>query len=59
MQSWRDAKRYLTCPLNPQLCITCYFALDRIVHHGRLVEFGGPSHRMDAALMLAGAKEKI
>lgn len=33
--------------------------IDRIVHHGRLVEFGGPSHRMDAALMLAGTKEKI
>ena len=26
--------------------------IDRIVHHGRLVEFGGTSHRMDAALML-------
>lgn len=26
--------------------------IDRIVHHGRLVEFNGPSHRMDAALML-------
>ncbi len=27
-------------------------AVDRIVHHGRLVEFNGPSRRMDAALML-------
>ena len=26
--------------------------IDRLVHHGRLVEFGGPSKRMDAALML-------
>jgi DNA replication protein DnaC len=26
--------------------------VDRIVHHGRLVEFGGPSYRMDTALML-------
>ena len=27
-------------------------AVDRIVHHGRLVEFNGPSRRMDASLML-------
>jgi DNA replication protein DnaC len=27
-------------------------AVDRIVHHGRLVEFGGTSRRMDGALML-------
>lgn len=26
--------------------------IDRIVHHGRLVEFGGASHRMEEALML-------
>lgn len=26
--------------------------IDRIVHHGRLVEFNGSSHRMEAALML-------
>lgn len=26
--------------------------IDRIVHHGRLVEFNGASRRMDAALML-------
>ena len=26
--------------------------IDRIVHHGRLVEFNGTSHRMDTALML-------
>ena len=26
--------------------------IDRIVHHGRLVEFGGASHRMERALML-------
>ncbi|WP_274518377.1 hypothetical protein [Bifidobacterium cuniculi] len=25
--------------------------VDRIVHHGRLVEFQGPSRRMDQALM--------
>ena len=33
--------------------------IDRIVHHGRLVEFGGPSHRMDEALMLSGAREMV
>ena len=27
-------------------------AFDRIVHHGRLVEFGGVSRRMEEALML-------
>lgn len=26
--------------------------VDRVVHHGRLVEFGGPSHRLEASLML-------
>lgn len=26
--------------------------IDRVVHHGRLVEFNRTSHRMDAALML-------
>lgn len=31
--------------------------IDRIVHHGRLVEFNGASHRMEAALML-GKSEK-
>ena len=25
---------------------------DRMVHHGRLVEFGGPSHRLEESLML-------
>lgn len=30
--------------------------IDRIVHHGRLIEFGGSSHRMDAALMLGKAQ---
>ena len=29
--------------------------IGRIVHHGRLIEFGGSSHRMDAALMLGKA----
>lgn len=29
--------------------------IDRLVHHGRLVEFNGPSHRMDAALMLGNS----
>lgn len=29
--------------------------IDRIVHHGRLIEFNGTSHRMDAALMLGKA----
>lgn len=28
--------------------------VDRIVHHSRLVEFNGTSHRMDRALMLGG-----
>ncbi len=31
--------------------------IDRIVHHGRLVEFNGTSRRMDAALMLGKTKE--
>lgn len=31
--------------------------IDRIVHHGRLVEFNGTSKRMDAALMLGRAQE--
>lgn len=26
--------------------------IDRVVHHGRLVEFGGASRRMEEALML-------
>lgn len=26
--------------------------VDRIVHHGRLVEFGGPSRRLEESLML-------
>ena len=30
--------------------------IDRIVHHGRLVEFNGASRRMDAALMLGRAR---
>ncbi|MDO4212193.1 MAG: ATP-binding protein [Bacteroidales bacterium] len=25
--------------------------VDRVVHHGRLVEFGGPSHRLEESLM--------
>lgn len=29
--------------------------VDRIVHHSRLVEFNGTSHRMDRALMLGGS----
>lgn len=31
--------------------------IDRIVHHGRLVEFNGTSKRMDASLMLGHAEE--
>ena len=31
--------------------------VDRIVHHGRLVEFGGQSRRFDEALMM-GKSEK-
>lgn len=30
--------------------------IDRIIHHGRLVEFNGASRRMDAALMLGRAR---
>lgn len=26
--------------------------VDRVVHHGRLVEFGGPGHRLEESLML-------
>ena len=29
--------------------------IDRNVHHGRLIEFGGSSHHMDAVLMLIKA----
>ena len=32
--------------------------IDSIVHNGRLVEFNGASHRMDAALMLGRAKKQ-
>ena len=32
-------------------------SLDRIIHHGRLVEFGGDSHRLKEALMMGRAKE--
>ncbi len=31
--------------------------VDRVVHHGRLVEFGGPSFRLEKSLMLGNAKE--
>ena len=31
--------------------------IDRIVHHGRLIEFGGASHRMEEALMLGKGAE--
>ena len=32
-------------------------AVDRIVHHGRLVEFGGRSRRVEESLMLGNVKE--
>lgn len=32
-------------------------AVDRIVHHGRLVEFGGKSRRVEESLMLGNMKE--
>ena len=32
-------------------------AVDRVFHHGRLVEFNGPSRRMDDALMLGKGEE--
>ena len=35
-----------------QLRIMWNLAFDRVVRHGRLVEFGGTSRRMDNALML-------
>ena len=38
--------------LLPGLRITYDLAFDRVVHHGRLVEFGGPSHRLEESLML-------
>ena len=35
-------------------------AIDRLVHHGRLVEFGGASRRMEEALMLGkGGKDAV
>lgn len=33
-------------------------AVDRVVHHGRLIEFGGSSRRLDNALMLKNLDEK-
>lgn len=33
--------------------------IDRIVHHGRLVEFTGASHRMEATLMLARRWDRL
>ena len=30
--------------------------VDRVVHHGRLVEFGGPSHGLEESLMLGKAR---
>ena len=30
--------------------------VDRVVHHGRLVEFGGPSHRLEESLMLGKSR---
>ena len=35
-----------------ELRITYDLAFDRVVHHGRLVEFGGASRRMERVLML-------
>lgn len=32
-------------------------AVDRIIHHGRLVEFGGKSRRVQGSLMLGNAEE--
>lgn len=32
--------------------------IDRLVHHGRLIEFNGGSYRMSSALMLNGKKSK-
>lgn len=31
--------------------------VDRIIHHGRLIEFGGESYRMDTSLMLGKSKK--
>lgn len=33
-------------------------AIDRIVHHGRLIEFGGESKRMESSLMLGRSEKK-
>lgn len=32
--------------------------VDRVVHHGRLVEFGGPSHRLEDSLMLGTRRDQ-
>ena len=40
-----------------ELRITYDLAFDRIVHHGRLVEFGGKSRRVEESLMLGNVKE--
>ncbi|MGO5269278.1 hypothetical protein ACTQ1D_11540 [Parafannyhessea umbonata] len=33
--------------------------VDRVAHHGRLVEFGGPSHRPEESLMLVCFVKRI
>ena len=40
-----------------ELCITYDLAFDRLVYHGRMVEFTGASHRMENALMLGKQSE--
>ena len=35
-----------------QLRIMWNFTFDRVVHHGRLIEYAGPSHRLENSLML-------
>ena len=32
--------------------------VDRVVHHGRLIEFAGPSHRLEHSLMLGKGGEE-
>ena len=46
---------WLDAPFAPALDKLAAAMIDRVVHHGRLIEFGGSSHRMDAASMLGKA----
>ena len=53
--------RYAVVNLRKKLCVTILLTkhtlVDRIVHHGSLVEFKGESRRVADSLMLGNRKE--